>query len=104
AQSSTSDLVPPARGRGIRHEKGPSRARPFSKEYAPLMAEVAASDAAVTDEFDARVDHLLQCSCEVARALTGSHQAAMAMVVGGDWTQARKYFSLSDKYAEWKDF
>jgi GAF domain-containing protein len=68
------------------------------------MAEVAAPDAAVTDEFDARVDHLLQCTCEVARALTGSHQAAMAMIVGGDWTQARKYFSLSDKYAEWKDF
>jgi GAF domain-containing protein len=68
------------------------------------MAEVAAPDAAVTDEFDARVDHLLQCSCEVARALTGTHQAAMAMIVDGDWTQARKYFSLSDKYAEWKDF
>jgi GAF domain-containing protein len=28
----------------------------------------------------------------------------MAMIVGGDWAQARKYFSLSDKYAEWKDF
>jgi GAF domain-containing protein len=26
------------------------------------------------------------------------------MIVGGDWTQARKYFSLSDKYEEWKDF
>lgn len=68
------------------------------------MAEVAAPAAAVTDEFDARVDHLLQSSCKVARALTGAHQAAMAMIVGGDWTQARKYFSLSDKYAEWKDF
>ena len=68
------------------------------------MAGVAAAEAAVIEEFDARVDHLLQCSCEVARALTGSHQAAMAMIVGGDWTQARKYFSLSDKYAEWKDF
>lgn len=57
-----------------------------------------------TEEFDARVDHLLQCTCEVARGLTGAHQAAMAMLVGGDWTQARKYFSLSDKYEQWEDF
>jgi GAF domain-containing protein len=66
-----------------------------------------AESAAITDateEFDSRVDHLLQTTCEVARALVGAHQAAMAMMVGGDWTQARKYFSLSDKYEQWKDF
>jgi GAF domain-containing protein len=28
----------------------------------------------------------------------------MAMLVGGDWMHARKYFSLSEKYANWKDF
>jgi GAF domain-containing protein len=28
----------------------------------------------------------------------------MALIVAGDWTQARKYFSLSDKYEQWKDF
>jgi GAF domain-containing protein len=60
--------------------------------------------ATATDEFDVRVDHLLQATCEVARGLTAAHQAAMAMLVGGDWAQARKYFSLSDKYAAWKDF
>ena len=52
-------------------------------------------------EFDVRVDHLLQSTCEVARALVDSHQAAMAMLVDGDWTHARKYFSLSEKYADW---
>jgi GAF domain-containing protein len=66
----------------------------------------APTDAAATatQEFEVRVDHLLQCTCEVARALVGAHQAAMAMLVGGDWTHARKYFSLSDKYQQWKDF
>jgi GAF domain-containing protein len=63
-----------------------------------------AGESAARTEFDARVDHLLQTSCEVARALVGSHQAAMAMIIGGDWTQARKYFSFSDKYERWKDF
>ena len=28
----------------------------------------------------------------------------MAMLVEGDWTQARKYFSLSDKYNQWEGF
>jgi GAF domain-containing protein len=60
--------------------------------------------AAVTEEFDCRVDHLLHTTCEVARALVGAHQAAMAMLVASDWTQARKYFSLSDKYEQWQDF
>jgi GAF domain-containing protein len=55
-------------------------------------------------EFDARVDHLLQKTCEVARSLVGAHQAAMAMVVDGDWSGARKYFSLSDKYARYERF
>jgi GAF domain-containing protein len=62
-------------------------------------AELAASE-----EFDLRVDRLLQTTCEVARALANAHQAAMAMIVGGDWSQARKYFSLSEKYEQWKDF
>ncbi len=28
----------------------------------------------------------------------------MALIVAGEWAQARKYFSLSDKYAQWRDF
>jgi hypothetical protein len=68
------------------------------------MAEAVEATAAATEEFDNRVDHLLQCTCEVARAMVDAHQAAMAMLVGGDWTHARKYFSLSDEYAEWKGF
>ena len=67
------------------------------------MSETTDSTAAA-EEFDSRVDHLLQTTCEVARPLVDAHQAAMAMIVGGDWAQARKYFSLSDKYEQWKDF
>jgi GAF domain-containing protein len=62
------------------------------------------AEGAAIEEFDNRVDHLLETTCEVARALAGAHQAAMAMMVGGDWAHARKYFSLSDKYEQWKDF
>jgi GAF domain-containing protein len=73
----------------------------------PLLETTSAEHAAVPvarSEFDARVDHLLQTACEVARALIGAHQAAMAMLIAGDWAHARKYFSLSDKYQHWADF
>jgi GAF domain-containing protein len=55
-------------------------------------------------EFDSRVDATLQTTCELARALIGAHQAAMSLIVNGDWLHARKYFSLSDKYAAFRDF
>ena len=42
-------------------------ARP-DKAQAALMTDTAAESAA-RKEFDARVDHLLQTTCEVARAL-----------------------------------
>ena len=57
-----------------------------------------------TVEFQSRVDSTLQLCCELARALIGTHQAAMSLIVAGDWLHARKYFSLSDKYAAFRDF
>jgi hypothetical protein len=55
-------------------------------------------------EFQSRVDATLQTTCELARALIGAHQAAMSLIVAGDWLHARKYFSLSDKYTAFRDF
>jgi GAF domain-containing protein len=55
-------------------------------------------------EFESRVDATLQTTCELARALIGAHQAAMSLIVAGDWHHARKYFSLSEKYAAFHDF
>jgi GAF domain-containing protein len=56
------------------------------------------------EEFESRVDATLQTSCELARALIDTHQAAMSLIVKGDWSHARKYFSLSEKYAAFRDF
>jgi GAF domain-containing protein len=62
------------------------------------------SDDAISTEFECRVDTTLQICCELARALIGAHQAAMSLIVAGDWAHGRKYFSLSDKYADYRDF
>ena len=55
-------------------------------------------------EFDSNIDATLQTTCELARALIGAHQAAMSLIVAGDWAHARKYISLSEKYAAWADY
>lgn len=47
----------------------------------------------VVVEFESRVDATLQIICELARALIGAHQGAMSLIVAGDLTHARKYFS-----------
>jgi len=56
------------------------------------------------DFFRTKADEVLQCTCETARRLVGTHQAAITLMVPGDWSRGRKYFSLSDKYAAWRDF
>ncbi|GAA1059910.1 GAF domain-containing protein [Agromyces bracchium] len=55
-------------------------------------------------EFAAQLDALLRRTCHLARALTGAEQAALKLWVGEDASQARKYFSLSAKYAAFRDF
>lgn len=47
------------------------------------------------------VDHILHHTTEVARDLVGAHQSAATLIVANDWEHARKWFSLSEKYAGW---
>jgi GAF domain-containing protein len=54
--------------------------------------------------FAEAVDSALQLTAEIARNLVGAHQSAAALLVAGDWKHARKWFSLSSKYAEWDDY
>lgn len=53
--------------------------------------------------FDA-TDRVLSRAAELARVVTHAHQGAAAQIVGGDWSHARKYFSLSERYSAWADY
>jgi hypothetical protein len=68
-------------------------------EIAPVF-DAASADAALC----LQVDAALRRTCSIARALTGAEQAALKLWVDGDATKARKYFSLSEKYAAYRDF
>jgi GAF domain-containing protein len=80
-----------------------------SREHAPtgeLGIEITPVLAApsLESKVAAQLDALLRRTCQIARALTGAEQAALKLWVGEDSSQARKYFSLSEKYAEFRDF
>lgn len=59
---------------------------------------------AIDEAFASSANATLESAVELARELIGAHQAAAAIIVEGDWATARKYFSLSEKYAAWKDY
>jgi hypothetical protein len=68
-------------------------------EVAPIV-EATSEEQALSE----RVDALLRRTCRLARALTGAEQAALKLWVDEDPSQARKYFSLSAKYAAFRDY
>jgi GAF domain-containing protein len=49
-------------------------------------------------------DPVLAQAAELARVLAHAHQGAAAHLLGEGWKYARKYFSLSEKYAPWADY
>jgi GAF domain-containing protein len=50
----------------------------------------------------ARIDDLLHRTCHLARALTGAEQAALRIEL--ERAGLRKFFSLSERYARWRDY
>lgn len=63
-----------------------------------------APEAVDDPELAARLDELLHRTCSLARALADAEQAAFAVDLDGDGHAARKFFSLSERYAPWRDF
>jgi GAF domain-containing protein len=63
-----------------------------------------APEVADDPELAARLDDLLHRTCSLARALTGAEQAALKVDLDGDGHAARKFFSLSERYARWHDY
>jgi GAF domain-containing protein len=50
------------------------------------------------------VDPVLADAAELARVLARAHQGAATQLIDQGWAHARKYISLSEKYAAWADY
>ena len=49
-------------------------------------------------------DGVLAQAAELARVVARAHQGAATQLIGEGWAYARKYFSLSEKYAAWSEY
>lgn len=58
----------------------------------------------IDEEFADVANRVLGDAVELIRTLVDAHQAAAAVIVNGDWSTIRKYFSLSEKYRAWADY
>jgi GAF domain-containing protein len=58
----------------------------------------------VDEEFADAANRALRDAAELVRRLIPSHQSAVGVLVDGDWSTMRKFFSLSPKYQAWAEY
>jgi GAF domain-containing protein len=76
----------------------------FSNSYHNEATPPKPTERPEMSAFYAAADRVLSLAAELARVVTQAHQGAATVLINGDWSQGRKYFSLSDKYAQWADY
>ena len=76
----------------------------FLNTYRNASAAPSADLPADLTSFMLAVDPVLADTAELARILARAHQGAATQLIGEGWAHARKYFSLSEKYAAWSDY
>jgi GAF domain-containing protein len=59
---------------------------------------------AIDERFVAAANEVLSGEVDLVRELIGAHQSAGAIIAQKDWASVRKFFSLSEKYADWADY
>lgn len=81
-----------------------SESEAFINTYHNMRTPPKSSERKEFVAFYNAADPVLARAAELARVVTHAHQSAIAQMIQGDWSQVRKYFSLSQKYAEWADY
>lgn len=81
-----------------------SETQPFVNAYHNTRTPPKPGERQEMVAFYNAADPVLALAAELARAVTHAHQGAATQMVSGDWSEVRKYFSLSEKYAAWADY
>jgi GAF domain-containing protein len=76
----------------------------YANTYHNARTEIQATERPAMKRFLDATDGVLAQTADLARVVASAHQGAATQLIGGDWSQARKYFSLSQKYAAWADY
>ncbi len=76
----------------------------FLNAYHNASTSISSDVPADLARFMLAADPVLAQAAELARVITRAHQGAATHLIGEGWAHARKYFSLSEKYAAWADY
>ena len=76
----------------------------FTNTYHNARTERLSTEAPKIRAFLDATDGVLAQAAELARVVASAHQGAATQMIGGDWSHARKYFSLSERYIAWADY
>lgn len=76
----------------------------YANTYHNARTEIQSTEPPEMKAFLDATDGVLAQAAELARVVASAHQGAATQMIGGDWSHARKYFSLSEKYAAWADY
>jgi GAF domain-containing protein len=79
-------------------------ANTYHNTYHNARTEIQPTERPEMKRFLDATDGALAQAAELARVVAAAHQGAATQMIGGDWSHARKYFSLSEKYAAWADY
>jgi signal transduction histidine kinase/ActR/RegA family two-component response regulator len=75
-----------------------NRERQYTRQLHGLTEAALAINSALS------VEELLQVITEQARSIIGAHQSITSMTVDQNWAQAISAVSLSQKYAQWREY
>jgi len=84
---------------GERQRGGSAHVGDVGIEVAPML-EATSPNRPLAQQLDV----ILPRVCTIARALTGAEQAGLKLSLDDDPANARKYFSPSEKYSDYRDF
>jgi len=77
---------------------------PHANTYHNARTDIQPTEPPAVKAFLDAADAVLAQAAELARVVASAHQGAATQMIGGDWSHARKYFSLSDKYVAWAEY
>ena len=85
-----------------RQEEERSRVEVRERQYMRRLQRLAEASVAINSTLS--LDEILQLITEQAREIIEAHQSVTSMSVDDNWAQAINAVSLSDKYAQWREY
>lgn len=80
------------------------RARAFAREQQHRKRRQKLAEASLTINSTLSLNETLQLITDKAREIIEAHQSVTSLTIDENWSQSISTISLSDKYAQWREY